>query len=330
MSRKKSAFTLVELLVVIAIIGVLVALLVPAVQAAREAARRGQCSNNLKQLGLAVQNYHDAKRVTPVSTRPVGLTSAPRISALNFMLPYFEQGQIYQIFDHSKTWSDPVNVRASQAVVQTLICPSDPEDSNRLDAEPQRSPRDPSVNAITDYSPTVWVDKNLAPTYVDLTGATTSEGNFPGVMEYNNPTVKFKDVVDGLSNTTLFAESVGRPFVYRKGVLVSSDQTIAHLQGGGWARPASDLNIDGSSNDGTQPFGPCALNCTNGFDAVERGYPDPYWNTYGTSEPYSFHSGVNLHVFADGSVKSIREDIDIREYARLVTRAGEEVTTTNY
>jgi hypothetical protein len=74
--------------------------------------------------------------------------------------------------------------------------------------------------------------------------------------------------------------------------------------------------------------GPCAINCANGLDVVASSYPHPVLSTFGTSEPYSFHSGIANHAFGDGSVRAIREDISIREYARLVTRAGEEQTPT--
>ena len=144
-------------------------------------------------------------------------------------------------------------------------------------------------------------------------------------MEYNNVTASFKSVTDGLSNTILFAESAGRPFVYRSGRSVSSDLTTAQLNSGGWARPASDLSIDGTTTDGTTDVGPCAVNCTNGIDIVESGYPHPYYNTFGTGESYAFHAGIANHAFGDGSVRTINEDIEIRQYAQLVTRAGAEV-----
>jgi prepilin-type N-terminal cleavage/methylation domain-containing protein len=327
MSRKHSAFTLVELLVVIAIIGVLVALLLPAVQAAREAARRSQCVNNLKQLGLAVQDYVDSKKVLPVSARVVGATTGPRIAAITRMLPYFEQANVLKAFDLTKNWSDPVNLPAVSTSIPTLICGSDPEEAKRLDGLPDSpSAWTPTIAAMTDYSPTVWVDRRLVP-LVDVTGTVTNEGNYPGILEYNNVKVALKDVVDGTSNTILFAESSARPFIYRKGVLLTNDTLLSHVNGGGWARPASDLNIDGSMPDGATHNGPCALNCTNGFDGmIDFPYNTGYYITYGTSEVYSFHPGIANHVFGDGSVRSIREDIDIREYARLVTRAGEEVT----
>lgn len=331
MSRKQSAFTLVELLVVIAIIGVLVALLLPAVQAAREAARRSQCVNNLKQLGLTVQNHHDAKKVVPVSARPVGATTAPRIAAITHLLPYMEQANLRNRFDLSKNWNHIDNRPVTTTVIDTLICPSSPESRDRLDGLPDNpSAWEPTINANTDYSPTIWVDKRLiAANLVDESSDVNLDGNIPGIMEYNNTASSFKHVTDGLSNTILFGESAGRPGLYRKGVLVNTDFVAQRVNGGGWARPASDLNIDGASADGVADVGTCALNCTNGIDGVTVApYNQPYYITYGTSEPFAFHSGGAMFAFGDGSVRFINETIDIREFARLVTRAGEELTPT--
>jgi prepilin-type N-terminal cleavage/methylation domain-containing protein len=331
-SRKRSAFTLVELLVVIAIIGVLVALLLPAIQAAREAARRSQCLNNLKQLGLAVQNHHDAKKVVPVSARVVGDTNAPRIAAITHMLAYMEQGVMRTKFDLTKNWNHIDNRPVVSTAIPTLLCPSDPEEPKRLDGLPD-VPADwrPEIAAVTDYSPTIWVDRRIAKLkYVDTTETDPTTGeptDAPGIMEYNNLQASFKLVSDGLSNTVLFTESAGRPAIYRKGFMVSPDQVAMRTNGGGWARPASDVNIDGSSADGATDQGTCPMNCTNGFDGVtDFPYKTSYYQTFGTSEPYAFHQGLVNHVMGDGSVKSIRDDIDIREYARLVTRAGAEIS----
>lgn len=333
-SRPRSAFTLVELLVVIAIIGILVALLLPAVQAAREAARRSQCINNLKQVGLAVQNYHDARNAVPVSARPVGLTNAPRIAAITHILDYMEFGTLRRQFDLSKNWGHIDNRPAVNTAVNTLHCPSSPVDIGQLDGLPEVSPWTAEISSPTDYSPTVWVHQLLADAnLVDNVGARISETNlpgsfehFPGIMEYNNTSASFKDVTDGLSNTILFAESAGRPYVFRKSIQVSTDLNQARVNAGGWCRPASDIIVFGLSADGTTEIGPAAVNAANGSDIVKEGYPHPRLNTFGNSAPYSFHSGTAAHLFGDGSVRNIREDIDIREYARLVTRAGEELT----
>ena len=113
-------FTLVELLVVIAIIGVLVALLLPAVQAAREAARRTQCSNNLKQIGLAVHNYHDTLGALPPG-QPGALAGSSAFAAI---LPFMEQGNMYDKYDFTKGNSDPVNTAVVSQKIKGFICPS--------------------------------------------------------------------------------------------------------------------------------------------------------------------------------------------------------------
>src|SRR6476620_7242903 len=122
---KRSAFTLVELLVVIAIIGVLVALLLPAVQAAREAARRMQCSNHLKQIGLALQNYHDHYHSLP----PAYVADAdgkPMHSWRVLILPYLEQKALYDKYNFNEPWNGPNNSKLHNEVVRVFCCPSRP------------------------------------------------------------------------------------------------------------------------------------------------------------------------------------------------------------
>lgn len=327
MRTQRNGFTLVELLVVIAIIGVLVALLLPAVQAAREAARRTQCTSGLRQLAIAVHLHHDSKQTVPVSSRPVGLTTAPRIAAMTHLLFYLEEGNVRNTFNLTKNWSHADNRTAVNSVIGVLNCPSTPESPDRLDGVPETNPWVANVAVPTDYSPTVWVDKRLIDSgLVDRTNnAAGLANNEPGIMEYNNPKSSFKYVTDGLSKTILLAESAGRPFLYRSGKQVSGDLTLNRVNGGGWCRPASDIIVSGLSADGLSETGPCAINCANGSDIVEAGYPHPYHVTFGTSAPYAFHPGVAVHAYGDGSVVAINDSIDIRSYARLVTRAGAEV-----
>src|SRR5262245_60359640 len=122
------AFTLVELLVVIAIIGVLVALLLPAVQAAREASRRSQCQNNLRQIGIALHNYHDVELSFPINYRPKGTTFVNDYATWSWMqgiLPYMEQGNLSSTLSPSNAMSLAGNLAASDTVIKTYICPSD-------------------------------------------------------------------------------------------------------------------------------------------------------------------------------------------------------------
>jgi prepilin-type N-terminal cleavage/methylation domain-containing protein/prepilin-type processing-associated H-X9-DG protein len=311
----RSGFTLVELLVVIAIIGILVALLLPAVQAARESARRTQCVNNLKQMALSAHNFHDTKNVLPSSIRPAGLTTLPRIAGLTLLLPYFEQQNAYDRYDQTKNWFDPANLPVTSQQISTYGCPSTP-DPKRLDGVPENSPWT-QVVAVTDYSPTIGVDQRLkSSSLVDEVG--------PGLLPKNGEP-RLADATDGLSNTIIYGESAGRPYVYRKGNRRIGQLPTPRLNAGGWARPASDFSIDGSSQDGTSFPGPCAINCTNGED-VSSTFPHPYYGTEGTAEAFGFHPGGANFALGDGSVRFIAANINIREFAKLVTRAGGETT----
>ncbi|QDT63329.1 DUF1559 domain-containing protein [Calycomorphotria hydatis] len=143
MKRDKHGFTLIELLVVIAIIAILIALLLPAVQQAREAARRSQCKNNLKQLGLAMHNYHDAHRVLPYATSfidgPTGGWAGgfgPRQHTwFEFILPFIEQANLYNQIDFDRSNIDPVNLALYQSkFFPTVTCPSNPNAGSGTDA----------------------------------------------------------------------------------------------------------------------------------------------------------------------------------------------------
>ncbi len=353
----RTGFTLVELLVVIAIIGVLVALLLPAVQAARESGRQASCSNKLRQLALAVHTFEAQKKELPASTRPAGNTALPRISWVTRLLPQLEQEVLYTNYDTSKNWSDASitspkvysNKQISQTYLPILNCPSTPNQA-RFDIDPQTSASNPTpdravaanwnVASSTDYSPTVAVSLELATTSTNppITGLNLVDFGGDGILAKNKVS-RLADVKDGLSNTILFGESAGRPYVYRLGRQIGV-LTSNSVNGGGWVRPASDYSIEGSSVDGTTDGGPCAINCTNGWDSgslssgtfpITGGLPtwnvnasvaQAGYNTEGTGETYSFHPAGAYHAFGDASVKLLSSDINIRVYAKLVTRAA--------
>ena len=297
-----SGFTLVELLVVIAIIGILVGLLLPAVQAAREAARRMQCSNNMKQLGLAVHNFESARRQLPTSLRPPSNLQS-RVSVLTDLLPYLELTNIYNKYDKSINWNQGTNIALSQTRVPTFICPSNP-DGGVLDTAPPSSSSafTPGIASTTDYSPIFGIAPGVFTQLLGLSSAPESyrdpvevfqgvtppytyvRGFFPKNATISSSTGQqtskgytFSNVVDGLSNTLAFAESAGRPFVYVKGRKLSggnaltdtdaSSSSTDRLNSGGWSRPASDLMLFGSTTDPRGVLGgTVSFNYTNGHN----------------------------------------------------------------
>jgi prepilin-type processing-associated H-X9-DG protein len=266
-------------------------------------------------LGVAAHNFHDAHGKLPSSVRPAGLTPLPRIAGLTFTLPFIEQSGAYEQYDQTLNWSDPVNLPITAQQMATFLCPSTPE-PKRLDGLPEASPWVGKLVAITDYSPTIGVDQRLkTANLVDKDGA--------GILTKNGEP-RLADVLDGLSNTIMYAESAGRPYVYRNNQRVSDSLTANRVNAGGWSRPASDFSVDGSSYDGVLFPGPCALNCTNGEDVGSSPFPHPYYGSEGTAEAYAFHPGGANFTFGDGSVRFLADTISIREFARLVTRAGGE------
>jgi prepilin-type processing-associated H-X9-DG protein len=279
----------VELLVVIAIIAVLIGLLAPAVQKIREAASRMSCSNNLKQIGLALHNYHDARRAFPPSSTS---GTGKRHSWIPFTLPYFEEDPLYKRYNFNKNWFAAGNAKAVAIQLRIFQCPSVPV-PDRVD-----STFSPNA-ACVDYNAT----KGVAPNLVQIGLAPPTD--LRGVMVKNQNT-RIAHITDGTSHTIMVAEDAGRPFLYNAGKLVPG----GYAPGGPWADDFGPFFLNGSSADGTVVPGSCPMNCTN------------------DKEIYSFHSqGANV-LFADGSVQFIESSISIRTLAALITRSGGEVVSS--
>jgi prepilin-type N-terminal cleavage/methylation domain-containing protein len=346
-ARGAAGFTLVELLVVIAIIATLVGLLLPAVQAARESARRSACQNNLKQQGLAIHTYHDGQQRLPSGGRPPDAATV-RCGVFVYMLPYLDKKSLWDRYDTSVTWSHPNNLPVTSARVAEFECPSAPRHGGQLDHNPDGDAANSfgaPIVAVGDYGSSLGIDPRLPGTVsgnVTVSGSsvarssliipsasmTSGTAGLTNGMLPKNAKVTFQDVSDGLSNTIAIFESGGRPFVYRRGSQVSSQLGTAHTNAGGWCRPASDILFVGSTSDGVTVGGAPGglLNRTNGHDHgsesyTASGYPAPY-GTEGSSQPYSFHPGGLQVTLGDGAVRFINEGIATEVLSALITRNG--------
>ncbi len=316
----RRGFTLIELLVVIAIIAILIGLLLPAVQKVREAAARLQCQNNLKQIGLALHNYHDPNNGLPANIRPDAVSTV-RVRWVTYLLPYLEQDNLFRQINLNVNWHQPANTPFTGQRLKVLECPSAPN-GQVIDGAPDTGWTDIVANG--DYASIYGVDPRLVS--LGLVDA-ISGGSENGLLSRRQK-IRFADITDGLSNTLHVTESAGRPYLYRNGRRISTATPASRINGGGWCRPASDIAmLIGSSTDGTIFPGACGINCTNG--ELLTTYPDPFYGTLGTSQIYAFHSGGANALFADGSVRFLRQSTNIRLLAAQVTRNGGEVINEN-
>jgi prepilin-type N-terminal cleavage/methylation domain-containing protein/prepilin-type processing-associated H-X9-DG protein len=320
--RLRPAFTLIELLVVIAIIAILIGLLLPAVQKVREAAARTQCQNNLKQLGLGLHNYHDPNSGLPGNVRPDAVSTV-RVRWLTYLLPYLEQDNLFRNANLNLNWHQPANLPVFGSRLKVVECPSAPN-GQVIDGAPDTSPPWTNIVANGDYSGFYGVDPRLVTLgLIDPASGKVDNGALSKTVKLN-----FGSFSDGLSNTLHLTESAGRPNLYRLGRLVRAANGNDRVNGGGWCRPASELNIlQGASVDGTTFPGPAAINVTNGEPLGT--YPHPFYNVDGTGQIYGFHTGGVNALFCDGSVRFLRASTTIRVLAALVSRNGGEVAVDN-
>jgi prepilin-type N-terminal cleavage/methylation domain-containing protein/prepilin-type processing-associated H-X9-DG protein len=317
-SRLRRGFTLIELLVVIAIISILVSMLLPAIQKAREAANRVRCSNNLHQLGIALHSHHDARGKFP--TAGAGYDTAgnrvfDNISTFTALLPYIEETSTYQQFDLSAPYNAAgANRAASKTTIQVFLCPTNPIR--------QRSGLDSFGYGMTDYMPVAAA----------LINPVTVAGNsvslpVPGLTDLGAlrvPAAGHEAVQDGLSKTICIVEAVGRSENFFTPAY--PDPVGAELLPVGgtnrnsfrWAEPVAAAAISGPPG-AVYPYSGKMLNNNN----VPFGGPAGCnWTTPNcgpNEEAFSFHNASVNCLFVDGHVASIRDDIDPIALRRMLT-----------
>ena len=331
MKRSRTAFTLIELLVVIAIIGVMVGLLLPAVQAAREAARRMQCSNHLKQIALAVHNYQSAfKKFPPSALVDLSVSSTGNNGSWGVhgrILPFLEQGNVYEKVDLSIAWDDQQAIDGLK--IPTFACPTDPgSDQERVfdDGRPTLYPTNYGFNFGT------WFVFDPA----------TQRGG-DGMFHPNN-FFSFRDCLDGTSNTLLVAEVKSWTPYTRNGGPSTTNMPATQAEAEAIVASGADFKNTGHTEwpDGrvhhtgfTTTLSPNSqvhyidagqLHEQMDFNSWQEGRNGGMGNpTYATINSRSHHTGLVQVANVDGSVTAITDSIDVGTWHALGTRFGGEV-----
>ena len=321
----RRGFTLIELLVVIAIIGVLIALLLPAVQAAREAARRSQCLNNLKQLGLGLHNYHDSTGSLPWGQGYLGWNEW---SAPVMLLPFVEQAPLFNSINFANTGnaSQPSiaqNLTSNRSTLSLLLCPSDTDRLTNAEGHTNYC-----------YNGGSSVDSMLNPSRFNGIGTNLHNGTMPS-------SIGLRDITDGTSQSAAFCERV-------KGVGNSNgylDPTTP---------PGSAANMPSIASVQQADYQTCLGNRPNGSNASGNGVMGQYWfsgytshgsmynhlmppNTWscyssdetGAYTASSRHSGAVNVLFCDGSTRSVKSGVAVPVWWALGTIANNEVVSAD-
>ncbi|MCO6459600.1 MAG: DUF1559 domain-containing protein [Pirellulaceae bacterium] len=330
--RRRKAFTLIELLVVIAIIGILVALLLPAVQAAREAGRRAQCTNNLHQLALASHNFHDVHGTFPAGVYQLSFATAPRFRGVSLfvkLLPYMEQQNLAEGWDEADPLNNTVGESASRTATRlaTLVCPSDVIPTNPIDTGSGR------WYGLTSYGGNGGsrsYDPQLA----------TNDGLFfvIGPGSQTAPTLKpvrMADVTDGLSNTLLFGE---RSHVdpnhdsFAANVTAPGGQFINPMRTVGWWAPSGGRLAAGDVT--LSAFAPINFRVPAPFSSGGSMVPPAtdynsyrYYNDRRMCAFGSEHPGGANFALADGSVRFIAQTISMPMLQAAAVRDDAQVVT---
>jgi prepilin-type N-terminal cleavage/methylation domain-containing protein/prepilin-type processing-associated H-X9-DG protein len=303
MNRRRRGFTLIELLVVIAIIAVLIALLLPAVQSAREAARRAQCSNNLKQIGLAVANYENANGSYPCTGIYAGYTIPGYVwygqSAQVALLPYFEQGVLANAYNFSLATWVPQNYTIHGVGLSTLWCPSDSNiDKTRIltavaggfTPPHQTPPGSPIYQSMTNYVPCVGMwGLPFDPWTAAITGSQDAMGGAVGAMTARRAT-RLSSITDGTSNTLLYSERAQGIF---NSTAIAQDEYLGMWWDSSWWAH-SNFDTEYGINAHKKLAGLVAGGC--------------WWMPVEAAS--SMHPGGVNFLFCDGSVHFLKESIN--------------------
>lgn len=349
--RKKAGFTLIELLVVIAIIAVLTGLLLPAVQQAREAARRTQCKNNLKQIGLAILNYESVYQVFPrafsvTTSNSMGPTGSYGVSTMTVILPFLDQWNVYEQINVSRPALDSSNLppgnRAYSTSLAVYLCPSTPANSV-VDYSSELA------NSFNNFGITASFPGGLMFGRTDYAADAGMQADIPGInitagasiiCEPPDGPVTAGGVTDGLSNTVMFVEDAGRPGWYGtrgpacepaiggytplQGTYQSGSTGPAPQGGGAWADPLNYIATNGSDPGGS------GIAAGGGF----MGIPMAPWSCgngcSNDSEVFSFHTVGSNMLFGDGSVRFIKNGLSMSLMEAYLSRSGGELISNDY